>query len=67
MRNDFINTRQIFAGESDIKRAHIFLQVSPAFGSGNRNDIVALCQDPRERELRWRAFLFASDFTDSLD
>ena len=46
-------------------RADIFFQIFSALGSGNRNNVVALREHPRERELRGRAFLFAGDLFDA--
>src|SRR5205807_3213471 len=63
---DFLDSFEIFAGKIDIERADVLLEIFSAFGSRDWNDVVALREHPCQRELRRRAFLFASNFFDAL-
>src|SRR3954463_8445791 len=42
---------QLIAGQLHVGGRHVLLEVGAALGARDRDDVVALVQDPREREL----------------
>src|ERR1051325_148024 len=57
-RDRAIDAPQLFGSESHLRGPGVLLDVAAAFRSGNRDDILALRQDPGERELRRGTLLF---------
>src|SRR6266550_3032836 len=62
---DFIDAREILAGKSNIERSDIFLQIFAPFRAGNRDDVVALRENPGKGQLRRRALFLVRDFFDA--
>src|SRR5712691_11770717 len=52
---DLVDAPQVLRAELHGHGPGVLLQVAPPLGPGNRHDVLALGQQPRERELRWRA------------
>src|SRR5882724_4394889 len=61
MRGGFVDPCEIVAGKCYINCTNVFLQVFASFCAGNRYDVVALRQNPGQRQLRRRAFFRARD------
>src|SRR5688500_17201397 len=62
---DTLDVTQFILRQRDIQRAEVFLEELPALRSRDRNDVLALRQQPGERELRWRATLLAREVLDA--
>src|ERR1051326_3285870 len=62
-----VNSGQFIAGELDVERSDVFLKIFATLGSGNRDDVAALGQDPGKGELGRSAFFFARNFLDATD
>jgi len=60
-RGDFFNAAQIFRSQLHIQSAGVFFQILATLRARNRNDVLALSQQPSERQLPRSAFLFVGD------
>ena len=47
-----IDARQVVRCQLDVDRAGVLLEVRAALGAGDRDQVVAACEHPRDRELR---------------
>src|SRR5690606_3641398 len=56
---DSVQSIQILARQLDIERPDVLLQPIDAPRAGDRHDVLALCEDPGERQLRRRTALLA--------
>tara|TARA_R110002072_G_scaffold22383_1_gene78011 strand:- start:417 stop:1013 length:597 start_codon:yes stop_codon:yes gene_type:complete len=56
-REDPVNPRAIIGRDPDVHRFHIFLEPRTLPCPGNRHDVLALCQKPRECQLGGSAAL----------
>ena len=54
-------------GQGDAGRAGVLLEVTQPSGAGDRDDVLALGQHPRERDLRGRGAVAIRDGADPLD
>src|SRR5688572_12301880 len=57
-REHVVETHDIVPAELNFERGDIFFDVPSPLAARNRDDVVALCEQPRKRQLRWRAVLF---------
>src|SRR5512134_919999 len=51
LRQQLVDPAQIVVGQRDGKRADVLLEIAPAARAGNGHDILALSENPGEREL----------------
>jgi len=52
---------QILGGQLDLKRAGVLFQIIAALGAGDREEVLALREQPRERQLARCAFFLLGD------
>src|SRR6476620_11410267 len=61
---DLVDALEIRAREGHVNGAHVLLEILATFGAGDGNHVVALRENPRERELRGRASLLGGESLD---
>src|SRR5205807_9752992 len=66
-RSCLVEPRELVVGELDLARRDVLLKVSPAFGPGDRNDVLPLVEYPRQRELRRGDALLLREVPDGVD
>ena len=64
---DFIEAGEVILRELDVSGRGILLQIFSALRAGDRHDIVALRQSPRQSELSGRAFFLDGEFLHFMD
>src|ERR671918_547033 len=57
---------QILSAQLDFQGSEILVDALLALRAGDRDDVLALREEPREHELRWGAFLFRGNGFDAL-
>src|ERR1700691_5188174 len=60
-RRKLVEPLDLFSAQLDAVRADVFLDPGHVFGAGNRSDVVALRQQPRQGHLPRRGAEFGSD------
>src|SRR4051794_17898198 len=66
-RRDLVEARQVVVGQLDVERRDVLLEVVDVLRAGDRHDVIAAAQHPRERELARRGVLLGRDLADALD
>src|SRR3984893_9825813 len=63
----FVDPRQVILGQADRQRLHVLLEVRAMLGAWNGQDVLALREEPGERELGRSGALLSGDLLDPAD
>src|SRR5690349_9691259 len=59
-----VDPREVVLGQLDVARAPVLLEVGHALGAGDRDDVVALGEHPRQRQLARRRALLLGELAE---
>src|SRR6185295_8033721 len=66
-RHGLVDPLEVARAQRDRERAQVFFEIAAALGPGDRQDVVALRQEPRQRELTGLHALLLRDLLDPMD